>query len=227
MSHDTTDEGVTSDPEAAYTEWRCTNCGRGVPKRNPPCKRCGNMQFEQVEVRASDVDVGTASTRELLRENARPVAAGLLVVVVVAAVSLANVGVFVISDPFGLGYRYGAVSPVAPDGDSQLTAAEFHGQVASEHRDTDLSWSGRTLRLSYASDATSNDALAAELVDVAVVYATYVDDGGDAARLRITANVDGRGGARVVVDSADAAAFAAGDISRATYRDRVLAPPDG
>lgn len=185
------------------------------------------MQFEQFEVRASDVDVGTASTRELLRENARPVAAGLLVLVVVAAVSLANVGVFVISDPFGLGYRYGAVSPVASDGDSQITAAEFHDQVAAEHRDTALSWSGRTLRLSYASDATSNEALAAELLGIAITYATHVDDGGDAARLRITASLEGRGQARVVVDSDDAAAFAAGDISRTTYRERVLATPEG
>jgi hypothetical protein len=184
------------------------------------------MQFEQYEVRASDVDVGTASTRELLRENARPVGAGLVVLLVVAVVSLAGAGVFVVSDPFGLGYRYGAVSPVATDGDSQVTAAEFHGQVASEYRDTTLSWSGRTLRISYASDATSNDALAAEFVDIAVRYAAYVDDGGDAARLRITADLDGGGGARVVVDSTDAAAFAAGDISRATYRDRVLAPPE-
>ncbi len=185
------------------------------------------MQFEQFEVRASDVDVGTASTRELLRENARPVGAGLLVLAVVAAVSLANVGVFVISDPLGLGYRYGAVTPVAADGDSQLTAAEFHGRVAGEYRDTSLSWSGRTLEFSYASDATSNEALAAELVDVAVVYATYVDDGGDAARLQITADLEGRGQARVVVERADAAAFAAGDISRATYRERVLAAPEG
>lgn len=226
MSQDTAGEGEGSEPEAAYTEWRCTNCGRGVPKHNPPCKRCGNMGFEQVEVRASDIDVGTASTRQLLRENARPVGAGLLVLALVAAVSLANVGVFVVSDPFGLGYRYGAVSPVADDGDSQLTAAEFHGRVASDYRDTALSWSGRTLELSYASDATSNDALAAELVDIAVVYATYVDDGGDAARLQITADLAGDGGARVVVERADAAAFAAGDISRATYRDRILAPPE-
>jgi hypothetical protein len=225
VSQEPTGEG--EDVEAAYTEWRCTNCGRGVPKHNPPCKRCGNMQFEQFEVRASDVDVGTASTRELLRENARPVGAGLLVLAVVAAVSLANVGVFVISDPLGLGYRYGAVTPVAADDDSQLTAAEFHGQVASEYRDTSLSWSGRTLELSYASDATSNEALAAELVEVAVLYATYVDDGGDAARLQIAAELEGRGQARVVVGRADAAAFAAGDISRATYRERVLAAPEG
>lgn len=185
------------------------------------------MSFEQHEVRASDVDVGTASTRELLRENARPVGAGLVVLALVAAVSLASAGVFVVSDPFGLGYRYGAVSPVATDGDSQLTAAEFHGRVAGDYRDTSLSWSGRTLRLSYASDAASNGALAAELVGIAVVYATYVDDGGDAARLRITATLEGRGQARVVVDSADAAAFAAGEISRPTYRERVLAPSDG
>lgn len=185
------------------------------------------MSFEQHEVRASDVDVGTASTRELLRENARPVGAGLVVLALVAAVSLASAGVFVVSDPFGLGYRYGAVSPVATDGDSQLTAAEFHGRVAGDYRDTSLSWSGRTLRLSYASDAASNGALAAELVGIAVVYATYVDDGGDAARLRITATLEGRGQARVVVDSADAAAFAAGEISRSTYRERVLAPSDG
>lgn len=227
MSQDPTGDGDASEPEAAYTEWRCTNCGRGVPKHNPPCKRCGNMQFEQVEVRASEIDVGGASTRELLRENARPVGAGLLVLAVVAAVSLASAGVFVISDPFGLGYRYGAVSPVATDGDAQLTAAEFHGQVAADYRDTTLSWSGRTLQLSYASDATSNEALATELVDIAVVYAAYVDDGGDAARLRITADLEGRGQARVVVDSADAAAFAAGDISRSAYRERVLAPPEG
>lgn len=29
-------------------EWRCENCGARTPKHNPPCSRCGNMQFEQV-----------------------------------------------------------------------------------------------------------------------------------------------------------------------------------
>ena len=49
------------DGEAGYAEWRCRNCGHGVPKHNPPCSRCGNMRFERVEVRASEFDDETVA----------------------------------------------------------------------------------------------------------------------------------------------------------------------
>ena len=208
-------------PERSYTEWRCTNCGNAAPKNTPPCRRCGAMSFEQTEVRASDFDEETRvpSTVAILRENAPVVAAALAVLVVVGVATLASAGVFVVSDPV-FGYRYGAVPAESPDDDGRLTAAEFHGRVAERHADTTLSWSGRTLRLSFRSGAESGDVLAAEVVDVAVVYAAYVEGGGDAARLQITARVGDRR-ARAVVDTADAAAFARGDITRETYVDRV------
>jgi hypothetical protein len=213
-----------NDFEHHYTEWRCTNCGYGVPKNNPPCDRCGNMEFEQVEVRESDFDeeIRGASTLEILRENALSVGAGLAILAVFTVVLLANSGVFVVADPLGLGYRFGAVPPVTPNDDGTLTAAEFHGQVATSFEDTSLRWNGRQLQLSYTSRASTNAALADELTRIAVGYATYVGDGGDAASLRITANIEGRGRAVVVVDRADAAAFAAGDISRSEYRSRIL-----
>ncbi|WP_255197134.1 hypothetical protein [Halorarius litoreus] len=210
--------------EYGYTEWRCTNCGHGVPKNNPPCDRCGNMEFEQVEVHESDFDaeIQGASNRELLRQNALSVGGGVAILLVVALAVLANAGVFVLSDPVGLGYRYGAVDPVTPNDDGTLTAAEFHGQLAAEFDDTSLRWSGRGLELAFRSDATSNAELAEDIMVAARGYATYVDDGGDAATLQITVEVpDGR--ARVTVDRADAAAFAAGDISESTYQSRVFA----
>jgi len=215
----------TDDVERRYTEWRCTNCGRTTPRQNPPCSRCGNMSFERVEVHESDFDdeIRAATTLELLRENPRPVAAAVALVAVAAVVALASAGVFVLADPFGLGYRFGAVDAVADDGDDTLTAAELHGRVAAEHGDTSMRWYGRGLELTYTSSADSNAAVTAELVRVAEWYAEYVADGGDAASLRVTVDVAGGGRGRVVVDRADAAAFAAGDLSRAEYRSRVLA----
>jgi hypothetical protein len=212
------------DGEAGYAEWRCTNCGHGVPKHNPPCSRCGNMGFERVEVRASDFDDETvaASTRQILRENARLAAVAAAVVAVVLVATLAGAGVFVVSDPFGLGYRYGAVPAETPDDDGRLTAAELHGRAAAAHAETSLAWSGRRLDLAFRSDARSDDELAADLTGVAVAYADYVAGGGDAARLRVTARLPGDRRARVTVARADAAAFAAGEITRETYRDRVL-----
>ncbi|MFB6304127.1 MAG: hypothetical protein ABEH47_03095 [Haloferacaceae archaeon] len=214
----------TDDTEYGYTEWRCENCGHGVPKNNPPCSRCGNMRFEQVVVRESDFDEATRvpSTAEVLRDNARLAGASVAVVLVVAVVGLASAGVFVLSDPLGLGYRYGAVDAAPDDGDGTLTAAELHGRVAAEHADASLRWRGRELRLSYRTTAASNAVVATELVQVAEWYAAYVDDGGDAARLRITATVGERGRARVTVERADAAAFADGTLSRSEYRTRVL-----
>jgi hypothetical protein len=216
---DETDQG-----EYGYTEWRCESCGHGTPRNNPPCNRCGNMSFEQVEVHASDFDEATraAGTRELLRENARTVGAAVALVLVVGTATLASAGVFVLSDPLGLGYRYGAVDAVTPDDDGRLTAAELHGRAAAVHDDTALRWSGRRLELAYDSRAGSNAALAAEFVRIGGWYATYVDDGGDAARLRITAAVGERGRARVTVERADAAAVAAGDITESEYRTRIL-----
>lgn len=210
--------------EFGYTEWRCTNCGHGVPKNNPPCDRCGNMEFEQVEVTESDFDeeVHGASNRELLRENALTVGAGVAIILMVAVAGLASAGVFVVSDPLGLGYRFGAVDAVSPDADGTLTAPELHGQVADEYADTSMRWYGRGLELSFRSDATSNDALVEDVTTVAVWYADYVGDGGDAAHLQMTVTVADGGRARLTVDHADAAAFAAGDISESEFRSRIF-----
>lgn len=213
-----------SDPEAGYTEWRCTACGHGVPRKNPPCSRCGNMDFERVEVRASDFDAEARGprTRDLLREYAPTLGAAVAILLVGLVVFAASLGVVVVSDPFGLGYRFGAVDPVAPDGTAPLTAAEFHGRVAAAYDDTSLRWRGRDLRLSYASRASTGAALREEVMQIATWYADYVGDGGTARSLRITAVVGNDARVRVTVDSGDAAAFAAGDISAADYRSRVL-----
>ncbi len=209
-------------PEQGYTEWRCTNCGNAAPKNSPPCRRCGGMQFEQAEVRASDFDRETRvpSTAAILRENARVAAAAVAVAAVVVVAALASAGVFVVTDP-AFGYRYGAVPAESPDDDGRPTAAEFHGRVAADHAETALSWSGRTLQLTFRSDAEAGDALADEVVAVAVTYAAYVERGGDGARLRITARVGDRR-ARAVVEGEDAAAFARGDITREAYAGRVV-----
>jgi hypothetical protein len=208
--------------EYGYTEWVCTNCGRSAPKNNPPCGRCGNMRFEQVEVRASDFDdVTAASTAAIVRENAGLVVAVVAVLSVVVVAMLASAGVFVVSDPLGLGIRFGAVEAVSPNDDGTLTAAELHGRVAAEYGDSSMRWYGRGLELSYRSDATTTGALAEEVSTVAVWYAEYVGDGGDADSLEITVRT-GDGRARVTIDRADAAAFAAGDISESQYRSRIF-----
>ncbi|MUV57814.1 hypothetical protein [Halogeometricum sp. CBA1124] len=209
--------------EYGYTEWICTNCGRSAPKNNPPCDRCGNMQFEQVEVRASDFDdeVTAASTADILRENAGVAVAAAAVLSVVVVAMLASAGVFVVSDPFGLGIRFGAVEAVSPNDDGTLTAAELHGRVAAEYGGSSMRWYGRGLELSYRSDATTTGTLAEEVSTVAVWYAQYVGDGGDADSLELTVRT-GDGRARVTIDRADAAAFAAGDITESEYRSRIF-----
>ena len=213
----------SDDVEFGYTEWRCTNCGHGVPKNNPPCDRCGNMQFEQVEVQASDFDdeIAGASTAELLWENAATVGAAVAILLLVAGAALAFAGVFIVSDPFGFGIRFGAVEAVAPDDDSTLTAAEFHGRVAAQYADTSMRWYGQGLELTYRSAATTDRTLVDEIATIAVWYADYVGDGGDAKSLEITVHT-GEGQARVTVDRADAAAFAAGEITESQYRSRIF-----
>lgn len=212
-----------AEPERRYTEWRCTNCGHGVPKNNPPCDRCGNMQFEQVEVSAGDFsdEIAGASTRELLRDNAITVGAAVAILLVVAVAGLASAGVFVVSDPVGLGYKFGAVEPVQPNDDGTLTEAELHGRVAETYADTSMRWYGQGLELSFSSDAGSNAALVEDVTTVATWYAQYVGDGGAASSLEITVRT-AEGRARVTVARADAAAFAAGDISVSEYRSRIF-----
>lgn len=210
--------------EYGYTAWQCTNCGHEVPKNNPPCTRCGNMEFEQVEVREGDFDdeIRGPSNLQLLREHALTVGTGVAILLAVAVAVLASTGVFVVSDPFGLGYRYGAVNPAPTNDDGTLTVAEFHGRVDAEHADTSLRWEGRELVLSYQSSASSNAALADELTEIATWYAAYIDDGGDAERLRITALVADDRRVQVTVASADARQFASGEISEAEYRSRIF-----
>ena len=211
------------DIEYGYTEWRCTNCGNTAPRNNPPCSRCGNMQFEQVEVHESDFDdeIAGVSTGELLRENALTVGVGVALLVIATIAALAWAGVFVVSDPFGLGIRFGAVDAAAPNGDDTLTAAELHGRIANQYADTSMRWDGQGLTLSYRSDATTNRELAGELTTIAVWYAEYVGDGGEADSLTITARTD-EARAQVTVDRATAVAFATNDITRAQYRNRIF-----
>lgn len=218
-------EDGREDVEFGYTEWRCTNCGNGAPKRNPPCDRCGGLEFERVEVRESDFDaeIRGPSTVELLRENALTVGAGIVILLVGTVAISASAGLFVVADPFGFGYRFGAVEAVTPNDDGTLTAAELHGQVAAAYDDTSMRWYGRGLELAYESSADSNAALATELTEIGTWYATYVGDGGEARSLQITATVRGGGRARVTIARADAAAFAAGDISESEYRSRIFA----
>jgi hypothetical protein len=181
------------------------------------------MSFERVEVSEHDFDDATrsASRLDLVRENPTPVVGGLAVLVVAGLLFLASTGAFVLADPFGFGVRFGAVEPVPADDDGTLTAAEFHGRVAAEYGDTSMRWYGTRLELTYATDAEPGPPLAAEVVQIAEWYADYVGDGGDAAGLQLTADTaDGR--ARVTIDSDDARAFAAGDISREEYQRRVL-----
>lgn len=212
----------SEDIEFRYTAWQCTNCGHEVPKNTPPCNRCGNMEFEQVEVTERDFEeeIRGPSNRQLLREHALTVGAGVGILVVVTVGVLAGSGVFVVSDPFGLGYHYGAVNPVSPNDDGTLTAAEFHGRVADAYGDTSLRWDGRGLALSYRSSASSRE-LREELTRIATWYATYVGDGGSARWLRITVDVADKGQLRVRVDSEDARRFDAGTISKEEYRSRI------
>ena len=211
------------DVEHGYTEWQCTNCGNTAPRNNPPCSRCGNMRFKQVEVHESDFDdeIAGASTGELLRENAFTVGAGVILLVLATIAGLAWTGVFVVSDPVGLGIRFGAVDAVAPNEDTTLTAAELHGHVAEQYTDTSMRWYGQGLELSYQSEATVNQELVEEITTIAVWYAEYVGDGGEADSLAITARTDDAR-AHVTVSRAAAMAFATNDITKAQYQNRIF-----
>jgi hypothetical protein len=206
-----------------FSEWRCTECGHGHPKNNPPCDRCGSMRFELVETDPEEFAPGAGITYlDVLRENALLAGVALFVLGGAGLALLANSGVLVLSDPFGLGYRYGAVDAVQPDDDGTLTAGELRALVEREYAVESLAWNGRTLRLQYRSEAGSNAGLADELGEVAVTYAEYVGQGGDAERLRVTAvREDGRG-VRVTVERSLAQRFADGDLSRSQYVDRAL-----
>lgn len=207
-----------------FSEWRCTECGHGHPKNNPPCDRCGNMRFELVETDPDEFVPGEGSSYlDILRENAALAVAASLVLSVVGLTVLANAGVFVLADPFGLGYRYGVVDAVEPDDDGTLTAGEFRSLVAADHDVQSVSWSGRTLELRYATNAGSNAALGSELGDIAGTYAEYVGSSGNAAQLQVTAVRGDGSGARVTVERSLAQQFADGELSRDEYVSRALA----
>lgn len=206
-----------------YDVWRCPECGHEHPKNNPPCDRCGAMGLERVEVTEDDFEseLDVPGFLDLLAENPLPaVAAGVVVVVALLAL-LAGSGVFVLSDPFGLGYRYGTVAAVTPNDDGTFTAGEFRAAVAEDYRVRTVRYSGRQLELVYETDATSNEAFTGEVATIAELYARHVDSGGDAERLRIVATADGNRVGRLTVESSWAREFAAGDLSREAYLSRI------
>lgn len=210
-------------PQVRYDVWRCPECGHEHPKNNPPCDRCGSMRLERVEVTGEDFDaeLETPSFLDLVAENPLPVVAAVLVLSVAAVAVLAGSGVFVLSDPFGLGYRYGAVDAVQPDGDGTFTAGEFRAAVEEEYRVETVRYSGQRLELVYETDATSNEAFTDEVATVAELYARYAASGEDTERLRIVATSEGNRVGRLTVESSWAREFASGDISRETYLSRI------
>lgn len=206
-----------------YDVWRCPECGHEHPKNNPPCDRCGTMGLERVEVTEDDfeAELDTPSFLDLLAENPLPAVVAAVVVSVAAVAVLAGSGVFVLSDPFGLGYRYGAVEAVEPDGDGTFTAGEFRGAVAEEYEVETVRYSGRRLELVYRTDSTSNEGFTGEVATIAELYARYAASGGEAERLRIVPTADGNRVGRLTVESSWAREFAAGDLTRETYLSRI------
>ncbi len=206
-----------------YDVWRCPECGHEHPKNNPPCDRCGAMRLERVEVTEDDFEseLETPSFLDLVAENPLPVVAAALVLSVAAVAVLAGSGVFVLSDPFGLGYRYGAVDAIEPNDDGTFTAGEFRAAVAEDYRVETVRYSGRQLELVYETDATSNEAFTGEVATVAELYARYAASGGEAERLRIVATSDGNRVGRLTVESSWGREFASGDISREAYLSRI------
>jgi hypothetical protein len=218
----------SNDFEYRYTEWRCTNCGYGVPKNNPPCDRCGAMRLDRVEITGADFDseLEAPGFPDLLAENPLAAVAAFLVVSVAAVAVLVGSGAFVLSDPFGLGYRYGAVEAVEPDGDGTFTAGEFRGAVAEEYEVETVRYSGRRLELVYRTDSNSNEGFTGEVATIAELYARYAASGGEAERLRIVATADGNRVGRLTVESSWAREFAAGDLSREGYLSRIASTAD-
>ena len=210
-------------PRRRYDVWRCPECGHEHPKNNPPCDQCGAMRLDRVEVTEDDFDaeLDAPSFLDLLAENPLPAVVAVAVVAVAVVAVLAGSGVFVVSDPFGLGYRYGAVDAVEPDDDGTFTAGEFRAAVEEEYEVETVRYSGRRLELVYETGAGSNEAFTGEVATVAELYARYAASGGDAERLRIVATADGDRVGRLTVESSWAREFAAGDLSREEYLSRI------
>ena len=206
-----------------YDVWRCPECGHEHPKNNPPCDRCGAMRLDRVEVTEDDFEseLDTPSFLDLLAENPLPAVVAFVVVAVAGVAVLAGSGVFVVSDPFGLGYRYGVVDAVEPDDDGTFTAGEFRAAVEAEYEVETLRYSGRRLELVYRTGADSNEAFTGEVATVAELYARHVASGGDTERLRIVATANGNRVGRLTVESSWAREFAAGDLSREDYLSRI------
>jgi hypothetical protein len=215
--------GETGSAAGRYTEWRCTACGHAHPKNHPPCDRCGAMEFELVEVEEDDFDAELRgpSYLDILRENWLLATVAFVVVAVAGTAILAGTGVFVVSDPFGLGIRYGVVDAAEPDGTDPMTAAEFRGSLAADYDVETLQWSGRELQLVYETDANSEEALREEFRDIGGRYAEYVSSGGDAARLQVTVTAGGRRES-VVIERGWAVDFAAGRLSESEYLSRIV-----
>ncbi|MEF8876403.1 MAG: zinc ribbon domain-containing protein [Haloarculaceae archaeon] len=210
-------------PRMRYDVWRCPECGHEHPKNNPPCDRCGAMRLDRVEITESDFEseLETPGFLDLLAENPLPAVVAAVVLAVAAVAVLSGSGVFVVSDPFGLGYRYGAVDAVQPDDDGTFTAGEFRAAVEAEYEVETVRYSGRRLELVYRSGADSNEAFTGEVATVAELYARYAASGGEAERLRIVATADGNRLGRLTVESSWAREFAAGDLSREAYLSRI------
>ncbi|MFB6118756.1 hypothetical protein [Halosegnis sp.] len=208
--------------EMRYTEYQCRNCGHATPKNTPPCDRCGGYNFEPVEVRASDFEdeASAPTTLALAREEPLLAGASVVLVLVVVAAGLAWTGAFVLADPTGT-YRFGSVTATPPDGDGQLTAGEFRATLEPDHAVTGMRWIGTGLQVTVDAPAASNAAVVEEAMSVARLYAAYVDRGGTARTLEVTVTTD-RGDATVTVARETAQAYAAGDLSEAAYRERVL-----
>ena len=206
-----------------YDVWRCPECGHEHPKNNPPCDRCGAMRLDRVEVTEDDfeAELDTPSFLDLIAENPLPAVVAVAILAVAAVAVLAGSGVFVVSDPLGLGYRYGAVDAVEPDDDGTFTAGEFRAAVAAEYEVETVRYSGRQLELVYETGADSNEAFTDEVATVAELYARHVASGGDTERLRIVATSDGNRVGRLTVESEWAREFAAGDLSREAYLSRI------
>lgn len=203
--------------------WRCPECGHEHPKNNPPCDRCGAMRLDRVQVTEDDFEseLEVPSFLDILADNPLPAVVAAVVLGVATVAVLVGSGVFVLSDPFGLGYRYGAVEAVEPDDDGTFTAGEFRAAVEEEYEVETLRYSGRRLELVYETGATSDGAFTGEVATIAELYARYAASGGDAERLRIVATDDGDPERRLTVESSWAREFAAGDLSREEYLSRI------
>lgn len=213
------DEG----PRMRYDVWRCPECDHEHPKNNPPCDRCGAMRLDRVRVTEDDFEseLETPSFLDLLAENPLPAVVAAVVLAVAAVAVLAGSGVFVVSDPFGLGYRYGAVDAVEPDDDGTFTAGEFRAAVEEEYEVETVRYSGRRLELVYETGAGSDESFTGEVATIAELYARYAASGGDVERLRIVATDDGDRERQFIVESAWAREFAGGDLSREEYLSRI------